>query len=151
MIASLLLFASCHARGPLPDATCTPGAVRTIDTATVCKRGSSKAARNVTAATKRDVIRAYGRRGTGCGKACEVDHLISLELGGSNDPKNLWPELYAPTPGAHQKDVVENWLHAEVCAGRKSLTEAQHEIASNWIAVYDAMTSAQRGTAAKHR
>lgn len=151
MILALLLAATCTARGPLPDPKCTPGATRVVALAEICRKGSSKAARNVSAATKRQVIQAYGRAGTGCGTACEVDHLISLELGGSNDPANLWPEVYAPVPGAHQKDLVENWLHAEVCAGRRTLTEAQHDIASDWIAVYHAMTSAQRGQASKHR
>lgn len=151
VIAALLLVATCHARGPLPDPACTPGDVRTTDARLVCRKGSAGEARHVTAATKRAVIEAYGRRGAGCGTACEVDHLVSLELGGSNDPKNLWPEVYAPRPGAHEKDVVENWLHAEVCAGRKPLSEAQRAIASDWIAVYRAMTSAQRGHAAKRR
>jgi hypothetical protein len=48
----------------------------------------------------------------------EEDHLISLELGGNPvDIENLWPEAYAPTPGAHEKDRVENWLHNQVCRG----------------------------------
>lgn len=48
----------------------------------------------------------------------KVDHYIPLELGGSNDLKNLWPEPLAPRPGAHEKDRVENALHKEVCEGR---------------------------------
>lgn len=67
----------------------------------------------------------------------EEDHLISLELGGSpTDPKNLWPEPYNIPYGAHQKDKVENYLHKQVCAGKIPLSEAQHEIATDWIAVY---------------
>ena len=46
----------------------------------------------------------------------EVDHLVSLELGGSNDIANLWPELASPKPGFHEKDKVENYLHAQVCS-----------------------------------
>ena len=33
---------------------------------------------------------------------------MSLELGGSNDIKNLWPEAALPTPGFHEKDAVED-------------------------------------------
>lgn len=60
----------------------------------------------------------------------EEDHLISLELGGApSDPANLWPEPHAsPNP----KDKVENFLHAAVCAGKISLADAQHRIATNW-------------------
>lgn len=66
----------------------------------------------------------------------EVDHLISLELGGSNDISNLWPESAEPIPGFHEKDKVENYLHAEVCSGNISLKEAQLKIANNWEEFY---------------
>ena len=49
--------------------------------------------RNVSAATKRAVYAEYGIASHQPGKY-EVDHLISLELGGSNDIRNLWPESY---------------------------------------------------------
>jgi hypothetical protein len=54
--------------------------------------------------------------------ACyEEDHLISLENGGNpTDPRNLWPEPYntmvgGVIMGAHQKDVVEGFIHDEIC------------------------------------
>jgi hypothetical protein len=54
--------------------------------------------------------------------ACyEEDHLISLEDGGDpTDPRNLWPEPYNTSVGgtimgAHQKDVVEGFIHDEIC------------------------------------
>ena len=62
-------------------------------------------------------------------KKTELDHLVSLELGGANDAANLWPE-YPPTP--NPKDKVENALHAAICDGRVKLTAAQNAIARNW-------------------
>ena len=54
--------------------------------------------------------------------ACyEEDHLISLEDGGDpRDPRNLFPEPYnthvsGVIMGAHQKDVVEGFIHDEIC------------------------------------
>ncbi len=67
----------------------------------------------------------------------EVDHLVSLQLGGSNDIANLWPEAASPKPGFHEKDSVENYLHDQVCSGAISLKEAQIEIATNWLVVYN--------------
>jgi hypothetical protein len=68
------------------------------------------------------VYTEYGRtRGPDC---CEVDHLIPLELGGSNYMKNLWPEPDAPRPDWAEKDQLENELHAEVCAGKIPLRRA---------------------------
>ena len=71
----------------------------------------------------------------------ELDHLISLELGGNPfDPKNLWMEPWerrgaefaSAGHGAESKDVVENRLHREVCAGQIALSDAQREIATDW-------------------
>jgi hypothetical protein len=88
-------------------------------------RGYARTERNVSAVLKRQVYSLYGvrpstqtRNGKRLRVCCEVDHLISLELGGSNDIKNLWPEPYLPRPGARQKDVLENWLHKQVCSGK---------------------------------
>jgi hypothetical protein len=65
-----------------------------------------------------------------------VDHLISLELGGSNSLKNLWPESYSGEWNAHVKDKLENDLHRRVCKGEVDLKDAQREIATDWIAAY---------------
>jgi hypothetical protein len=37
---------------------------------------------------------------------------------------------------ARVKDQLENFLHAEVCAGRIPIEQAQREIAQDWIAAY---------------
>jgi len=67
----------------------------------------------------------------------EVDHLISLELGGSNDIANLWPQSYVSEPfNAHIKDKLENKLHALVCSGRITVETAQKAIANDWTAAY---------------
>ena len=69
----------------------------------------------------------------------EEDHLISLELGGSpSSPRNLWPEPHHVIGGwgSYTKDKLENRLHSMVCHGQISLAEAQHEIATDWIAAY---------------
>ena len=60
----------------------------------------------------------------------------ALELGGADDVRNLWAEPYTPTPGAHEKDRVENYLREQVCAGNISLPDAQREITTDWFAVY---------------
>ncbi len=78
-------------------------------------------------------MKAYGF--TGSTADYEEDHLIALELGGDpRDAHNLWPEPRTTSPGASQKDTLENRLHADVCAGRISLAEAQREIATDWVA-----------------
>lgn len=71
--------------------------------------------------------------------AYELDHLIPLELGGSDAIENLWPQAAVPSPGFHEKDKVEIYLKQRVCTGKMSLAEAQRSIATNWIQVYKDM------------
>ena len=94
--------------------------------------------RNVPTSEKNQVYAEYGIASHTPGQY-EVDHLVSLELGGSNDISNLWPELASPTPGFHEKDQVENYLHSQVCSGAIALIDAQVEIATNWLGVYNQM------------
>lgn len=120
----------------LPDPAMTPGdVIEGITKDDVCTPGYSKKVRNVPKRVKDQVYRQYGRQKAE-GICCEVDHLVSLELGGSNDVKNLWPELYEPRPGAYEKDKVEDHLHHEVCKGTITLAEAQKEIARDWYEIY---------------
>jgi len=129
----------CQAHNGLPDSACTPGAILATGTKdAICQSGYAKGVRNVPDSEKNQVYAEYGITSHAPGQY-EVDHLVSLELGGSNEIANLWPELASPKPGFHEKDKVENYLHDQVCSGAVSLQQAQQEIATNWLAVYDQM------------
>jgi hypothetical protein len=87
------------------------------------------------------VYRVVGEHLPGAVSDYELDHLISLELGGNpEDPANLWMQpferrgahLAASGQGAESKDVLENRLHREVCAGQITLSDAQREISGDW-------------------
>jgi hypothetical protein len=124
-------------RAVLPDPKLTPGDTLPATTAAdICTPGWASEHRHVTEAMRNRVYAEYGRTETiDC---CEVDHLIPLELGGSNHMKNLWPEPYGPTrPGAGEKDSLENELHERVCRGKMPLAEAQTCIATNWIQCWE--------------
>jgi hypothetical protein len=92
--------------------------------------------------------------------ACyEEDHLISLEDGGNpTDPRNLWPEPYntrvgGTIMGAHQKDVVEGFMHDEICydipnskkasyipaTTSVTLKRGQEILAIDWYACYESI------------
>ncbi len=130
---------NCVANNSLPDKACTPGAVfPTVTKEQICTPGYSKSVRNVPSSIKEQVFASYGITSHRPGEY-EVDHLISLELGGSNDISNLWPEVAEPRPGYHEKDKVENYLHDEICSGSITLQEAQQKIASDWLQVYNEM------------
>jgi hypothetical protein len=141
----------CHARTlngelglVLPDAACTPGAIDSAVTqdnlaSTICRKGYTATVRppaSNTGAFKHRSLLAYGMRYT---PTAEYDHLISLELGGTNTVSNLWPEPNAAGASTvnNPKDLVEDHLHQAVCAGQVTLEAAQQAIATDWTTCHD--------------
>jgi hypothetical protein len=125
----------------MPDPGKTPGHATYHTTAQVCAIKSTKDERNVPDSEKQAVYESYGIsrcQGYCSGpQGCEIDHLISLELGGANTSDNLWPQPYDGDWSAHDKDRLENKLHQMVCKDKTiTLTEAQKEIATDWVAAY---------------
>ncbi|MBO0778885.1 MAG: HNH endonuclease [Ktedonobacteraceae bacterium] len=136
----------CQVNGPLQDQACTPGAIFPDATKEqICVPGYASSVRNVSTSLKNKVYASYGVKTRRPGQY-EVDHLVSLQLGGSNDISNLWPEAAEPKPGFHEKDRVENWLHDQVCDGKMTLKDAQIKIATNWLAVYQTIPSQFNGS-----
>lgn len=137
MLTFLLWSVISVSQWPLrPDHRLTPGDVfPNVTAAQVCTSGYAGSMRHVTEATKRDVFRRYHlSRADG---SFEVDHLDSLELGGTNDIKNLWIQSYTTQPwNAHDKDLLEGRLHYLVCHNRLDLKVAQDAITLDWIAAY---------------
>jgi hypothetical protein len=125
----------------LPDPKLTPGDTFDVTTQDLCVPGYAKKVRNVPEEVRRQVYREYGITSRGRGDY-EIDHLISLELGGSNSIKNLWPESYRTSPwNARVKDRLEDKLHQLVCGGQLDLKTGQQAIASNWIEAYQKYVS----------
>jgi hypothetical protein len=127
--------------GPLPDRRCSPGAYYSKLTKRVLCSPSFRTGpiRNVPLSVKHQVEVAYGMAPRPYGSTLEIDHIISLELGGSNDPRNLYPQKATfpdGSPGFHVKDKLENAVHRAVCAGRIGLRTAQRRIAGNWELLY---------------
>jgi len=101
----------------LPDSKMTPGDVLSTDVQAICTPGYAKSVRNVPQSLKNQVYRQYGVTSRQPHEY-EIDHLISLQLGGSNSIRNLWPQSFVTQPlNAYVKDRVENKLHELVCAG----------------------------------
>jgi hypothetical protein len=137
VLGPIAKHSGCKIRGALPDRGCTPGAILpAASVSRICQRGYSRRVRHVSYQLKGLVYRAYGVHRRFDGGDGEVDHLVPLELGGSNQQANLWPERATPAPGAHEKDAVENFLHGAVCERRMELRTAQRQIARDWLVIY---------------
>jgi hypothetical protein len=140
MMLMLVFLNFSRAQAPtapmFPNPVLTPGDVLTSDAKTVCVSGYAASVRRVPESLKRTVFLSYGINKK-LGEDWEVDHLISLELGGSNSIKNLWPESGVTQPlNYHVKDRLENAMHDLVCNGQITLEAAQKGIATNWALLY---------------
>ncbi|RPI55475.1 MAG: hypothetical protein EHM55_07775 [Acidobacteria bacterium] len=122
-------------RGALPIASFTPGLARALEMEELCGTGI-RTLPDVPAALRAQVLRDYGMEHVPPTEY-ELDYLITPELGGLTDRRNLWPEPYGLRSwNAHAKDVLEHRLPQLVCRGEIDLATAQRAIASNWIGAY---------------
>jgi hypothetical protein len=126
-------------RGPNSDRDCSPGAYyKKLTRAVLCSPDfTTKSVRNVPQSLKYKVEAEYGMAKKKYGSSLEIDHIVSLELGGSNDVADLFPEGLYAHPGYKIKDKLENKLHDLVCDGKMSLRSVQRAIAKNWQALYE--------------
>lgn len=143
------LTSGCHTgirnEIPLPDPRCTPGAVNPTltlnvledrDFRTGCVRDNATTAEQK-AGTYSSYAIPHPSDNKGAMQTCELDHLISLELGGADTLDNIWPQCGPPGVALSQryfkqKDMVENYLAMRVRNGELDLSEAQQGIAADW-------------------
>lgn len=141
---------SCHARlaangMQLPDPGCTPGAVNPTVTADVLRdptfRTGTVRDQISSAAAKRKVYAWYGitppKGNTGQNQVCELDHVISLGLGGSDALENVWPECGPNDVPVGQREFKVKDAHAELSLMRQvkagaDLKDIQLRIAEDW-------------------
>ncbi|MGB8885795.1 MAG: zf-HC2 domain-containing protein [Candidatus Korobacteraceae bacterium] len=140
VLASVLAFDHLASRPgsamqPIPDRHLTPGVSRPVSTSEVCTETYSDDAAVVPAAVKQRVFQEYGMAPQSTNY--ELDYLISPQLGGTDDVRNLWPEPAAASAwNARDKDALENRLHQLVCQNKIDLSTAQRDLATDWISAY---------------
>ena len=123
--------------GSLPNRSVTPG-LGGLSLAAICPSVSAVLeARRPSTAVKDEVYAEYGIA-AGQRHRYRIDHLVPLELDGSNSIRNLWPQ---PIGASEAKDRLEDTLHSMVCAGRITLAGAQYAIRTNWVRAYQRYVS----------
>jgi hypothetical protein len=119
----------------LPIPALTPGATWTVAAADLCA-ATARDRQEIPGPVRDAVLRSYGMTSVPA-EHYELDYLITPELGGSPDARNLWPQRYASGIwNAYVKDQLEDLLPRMVCDGQVPLQRAQQDIAVNWIAAY---------------
>jgi len=142
---------------PVPDSKCTPGAINdtlTVDVLRDPRFRTSCVRDNATTPGQKSQTYGWYRishpdNNRGVMQTCELDHLISLELGGADTIENIWPQC-GPSDVVlrerffKQKDAVENYLAKQVREGRIKLKDAQDGIARDWTQYLQAATACSK-------
>ena len=116
----------------VPARSVTPGSGE-LSTAAICPSVSAALEeRRPSTAVKDEVYDEYGIA-AGQRYRYRIDHLVPLELDGSNSIRNLWPQLIG---ASRAKDRLEDTLHSMVCAEKITLAAAQYAIRTNWVRAY---------------
>jgi hypothetical protein len=101
--------------------------------------GHAKEHRGPMSADRRDEVLLRFGLSPGAHPDYEIDHLIPLCLGGSDDPSNLWPQprrSIEPKWNAEAKDRLERLICDMVCGGQLDIATAQEAFAKDWVAAY---------------
>jgi hypothetical protein len=119
----------------LPSSFQTPGNKSKANEAQVCAADYEASVKPIAKWQRDQAIERYGRRPedfTG-----ELDHLIPLSLGGTNDPDNVWPMPPSKIMGPEQKKELDLKLHQLVCDKTLKLKDAQDAIKKDWVKAYN--------------
>jgi hypothetical protein len=119
----------------LPNNFLTPGDTKKVSKEQICSSDFAAKMKPTKDSVKEEAFERYGlRAGQFAGDV--LDHLVPVELGGSDQLENLWPQPVKGEWNATQKDALEQKLHAMVCDGTMELKTAQAAIRKNWVAAY---------------
>lgn len=134
IVALLVLFSSTAHSLPAVAGTLPKDAL-SLDTRVVCVTGYSSTVRDVPISLKKKVYAKagikYGDRSK-CIEGYEVDHIIPLSIGGSNDISNLQLQSYCGPRNAHDKDRDELKVLKQVCKDKTLSIEKAHQQMRDW-------------------
>jgi len=123
------------AAAQLPSAFQTPGNKSKANDAQICAADFEASVKPIAKWQRDQALERYGKRPedfTG-----ELDHLIPISLGGTNDPDNVWPIPPSKTMGPEQKKALDLKLHQLVCDKTLKLKDAQDAIKKDWVKAYE--------------
>ena len=133
--ATTMTLAADNGQTGLPSNFLTPGDARKVTKEQICAPGYATAIKATKESTKEEAFSRYGLR-NGKSTTEVLDHLIPVELGGTDSVENLWPEPAKGEWNAGQKDALEQKLLGLVCDGTLTVKQAQSAIKKNWVQAY---------------
>ena len=135
MAAAVLIGIPSYAAAQLPSSLQTPGNKGKANEAQICAADFEASVKPMAKWQRDQALERYGKRPedfTG-----ELDHLIPISLGGTNDPDNLWPLPANKEMGPAEKKALDLKLHQMVCDKTIKLKDAQDAIKKDWVKAYN--------------
>ena len=133
--AAAITVAADSQQSGLPNNFLTPGDTKKVTKEQICAPDYAAKLKPTKDSMKEEAFERYGLR-SGQFAGDVLDHLVPVELGGTDQLENLWPQPAKGEWNATQKDALEQKLHAMVCDGTIDLKQAQSAIRKNWVAAY---------------
>ena len=140
VLAACVLALPAIAAAQLPNSYATPGATTKATVKEICAAGYEGSVKPVASWQKTAALEKYGIRPESFNG--DLDHLVPVALGGSNDPENLWPIHAAGDLTPEAKERLADKLKLMVCDGKMSLKDAQNAFKKDWTKAYKQYASA---------
>lgn len=134
LVAACAMALPAIAAAQLPNGFQTPGATLKVDAKKVCAAGFVTSAKPVAGWQKTQTLEKYGIRPERFDG--ELEHLIPVSLGGSNDPENLYPFHEQGEYTLRAKQELADRLLKMVCEGKMPLKQAQDLFRKDWTKAY---------------
>ena len=135
VVAASVMAGSAILSAQKPNDLITPGATTKATDANVCAADFESSVKPVSNAERREALKRYGKDSSSY--TGELDHLVPVSLGGSNEPDNLWPGPTNTVYGSADKKALELKLHQVVCDKQISLKDAQKAFRKDWTAAFE--------------
>jgi hypothetical protein len=140
-----------HGEVILPNLDLTPGVVGLTTKEQICAKDVRPGAMQPVSETMTfQVCAEYTIDRAHCvglqpdGSGYKIDHLIPLELGGTDDKENLWPQPYNPRPAVPEKIAIGSWLRSQVCSDQMGLAVAQRAISGDWYQTFQTAIAGEK-------
>lgn len=138
--AACILALPAIAAAQLPNGFSTPGATTKASAKQICAADFDASVKPVAQWQRNAALEKYGVRPESF--SGELDHLVPVSLGGSNEPENLWPMHPAGDMTPAAKARLAERLKTMVCDGKMTLKDAQNAFKKDWTKAYKQYASA---------
>ena len=132
ILAASVMALPAVAMAQLPNNMYTPGKADKVDVKQLCAADAS--AKPVADWQRNEALTRYGVRPEGFNG--EIEHLVPVSLGGTNDPDNLYPFHAQGEYTLDAKQRLAAKLRELVCDGKVSLKQAQDVFKKDWTKGY---------------